>query len=113
MQPEDELFPRDGHLELFDALASDDKRMHADPGLHPQVPGEEIDFSFEFLGQHLPLPDWGPSMKIVDGEPTVVGTPPPLRGGRTWVFEEPAPPESRDAMGLDEEVAAGHLCRAS
>ena len=52
-------------------------------------------------------------MKIVDGEPTVVGTPPPLCGGRTWVFEEPAPPESRDAMGLDEEVAAGHLCRAS
>ena len=50
MQPEDELFPRDGHLELFDALASDDKRMHADPGLHAQVPGEEIDFSFEFLG---------------------------------------------------------------
>lgn len=57
MQLEDELFPRDGYLELFDALASDDKRMHANPGLHPEVPGEEIDFSFEFLRQHLPLTD--------------------------------------------------------
>ena len=57
MQLEDELFPRDGYLELFDALASGDKRMHANPGLHPQVPGEEIDFAFEFLMSHLaPLP---------------------------------------------------------
>lgn len=55
MQLEDELFPRDGCLDLFDALASDDKRIHANPGLHPQVPGEEIDFSFEFLKARLPL----------------------------------------------------------
>ncbi|MXY56196.1 MAG: hypothetical protein F4Y41_07300, partial [Gammaproteobacteria bacterium] len=52
MQLEDELFPRDGCLELFDALAGEDKRMHANPGLHPEVPGEEIDFSFEFLSTH-------------------------------------------------------------
>lgn len=57
MQLEDELFPRDGYLELFDALASDDKRIHANPGLHPEVPGEEIDFAFEFLGRHLALVD--------------------------------------------------------
>lgn len=55
MQLEDELFPRDGCLELFDAFASDDKRIHANPGLHPEVPGEEIDFAFEFLGRHLAL----------------------------------------------------------
>ena len=53
MQLEDELFPRDGCLELFDALASTDKRLHANPGLHPQVPGEEIDFAFDFLNRHL------------------------------------------------------------
>ena len=53
MQLEDELFPRDGYLELFDAIASADKRMHANPGLHPQVPGEEIDFAFDFLSRHL------------------------------------------------------------
>ena len=57
MQLEDELFPRDGYLDLFDALSSDDKRIHANPGLHPEVPGEEIDFSFEFLSRHLALID--------------------------------------------------------
>ena len=57
MQLEDELFPREGCLELFDALASDDKRMHANPGLHPEVPGAEIDFSFDFLRAYLPPSD--------------------------------------------------------
>lgn len=49
MQMEDELFPREGCLEVFDAFASKDKRMHCNPGLHPEIPGEEIDFSYEFL----------------------------------------------------------------
>ena len=49
MQLEDELFPRDGYLAVFDAFASGDKRLHANPGLHPEVPGEEIDYAFEFL----------------------------------------------------------------
>jgi alpha-beta hydrolase superfamily lysophospholipase len=53
MQMEDELFPRDGYLELFDSLASDDKRLHANPGLHPEVPAEEVDFSREFLRARL------------------------------------------------------------
>ena len=53
MQMEDELFPRDGYLELFDALASDDKRLHANPGLHPEVPAEEVDFAREFLRARL------------------------------------------------------------
>jgi len=53
MQLEDELFPRDGYLELFDALASDDKRLHANPGLHPEVPLEELVFSFEFMKSHI------------------------------------------------------------
>lgn len=53
MQLEDELFPRDGYLSLFDALGSDDKRMHANPGLHPQVPAEEIELAFNFLRRHF------------------------------------------------------------
>lgn len=53
MQLEDELFPREGCLEVFDAFASADKRMHSNPGLHPEIPGEEIDFSFEFLKGHI------------------------------------------------------------
>ena len=53
MQLEDELFPRDGYLELFDALGSANKRLHANPGLHPEVPAEEIDFCLGFVLDHL------------------------------------------------------------
>jgi len=53
MQLEDELFDRPGYLELFDALAASDKRLHANPGLHPEVPAEEIDFAFDFLAARL------------------------------------------------------------
>lgn len=53
MQLEDELFPRDGCLALFDAFASDDKRLHANPGLHPEVPAEEIDCAFQMLAPAL------------------------------------------------------------
>ncbi|NKB98655.1 MAG: hypothetical protein GKR90_09225 [Pseudomonadales bacterium] len=56
MQLEDELFPRDGYLELFDALKSEDKRIHANPGLHPEVPAEEVAHSFDFLRAHLEGP---------------------------------------------------------
>jgi len=53
MQLEDELFTREQYLELFDRLASDDKRLHANPGLHPQVPTEELDACVAFLSRHL------------------------------------------------------------
>lgn len=53
MQLEDELFPRYGYLELFDRIASVDKRLHANPGLHPEVPAEEVEFAFQFLSQRL------------------------------------------------------------
>ena len=53
MQLEDELFPRDGYLELFDSLGSPDKRMHANPGLHPEIPAEEINAAIDFLSEHL------------------------------------------------------------
>ena len=53
MQLEDELFNRDEYLALFDALATDDKRMHANPGLHPDVPIEELHGCVEFLAHRL------------------------------------------------------------
>lgn len=52
-QLEDELFTRDQSMQLFDALASADKRLHANPGLHSDVPGEELHHSKEFLVAHL------------------------------------------------------------
>ena len=53
MQLEDELFTRRQCLELFDRLASSDKRVHGNPGLHPEVPLEELDFSAAFLERYL------------------------------------------------------------
>ncbi|MYD44027.1 MAG: lysophospholipase [Gammaproteobacteria bacterium] len=53
MQLEDELFSRDGYLELFDAFGSNDKRIHANPGLHPEVPTAEMRFAFEFMRSRL------------------------------------------------------------
>ena len=48
-QLEDELFTREECLAMFDAFGSADKRLHANPGLHPNVPFEELDFGVEFL----------------------------------------------------------------
>lgn len=53
MQLEDELFPRDECLALFDELASTDKRLHANAGLHPAVPMEELHNSVDFLVRGL------------------------------------------------------------
>lgn len=49
MQMEDELFTRAEQLALFDALGTNDKRLHANPGLHPDVPVEELRQSRDFL----------------------------------------------------------------
>lgn len=53
VQLEDELFARDQCLALFDALGSTDKRLHANPGLHPAVPVEELHQSITFLVERL------------------------------------------------------------
>ena len=53
VQWNDELFPRDRALELFDAIGSTDKRLHAHPGLHGEVPAEEFEASGRFLASHL------------------------------------------------------------
>jgi dienelactone hydrolase len=53
MQWHDELFPRDALYELFGALGSTDKRLHAHPGQHGDVPPEEFEASENFLALHL------------------------------------------------------------
>jgi fermentation-respiration switch protein FrsA (DUF1100 family) len=52
-QWDDTLIPRDSILELFDAIGSRDKRLHASPGDHAAVPPEEFVFSARFLARHL------------------------------------------------------------
>ncbi len=52
-QLEDELFTREECLALFDAFPSEDKRLHANPGLHPNVPFEELNFGADFLSGFL------------------------------------------------------------
>ncbi len=52
-QWDDSLLPRQPVLDLFDALASVDKRLHVHPGEHAAVPVEEMEFSLTFLARHL------------------------------------------------------------
>ncbi|HXQ90631.1 MAG TPA: hypothetical protein VN768_03665 [Acidimicrobiales bacterium] len=53
VQWHDELFKREAAFALFEALGSTDKRMHAHPGLHAEVPAEEFEASGRFLASHL------------------------------------------------------------
>jgi len=52
-QWDDALIPRAETFDLFDAISSVDKRLHAHPGDHAAVPVEEIVFSARFLARHL------------------------------------------------------------
>lgn len=53
VQWDDERFDRDGAFELFHALGSTDKRLHAHPGLHAEMPAEATDATREFLAARL------------------------------------------------------------
>ena len=53
VQWDDELFERPRSFELFDALGSHDKRLHAHPGRHGAVPTEAFEASIDFLHRHL------------------------------------------------------------
>jgi dienelactone hydrolase len=55
-QCDDELFALDKVVSLFVALGSTDKRLHAHPGRHSAVPGEEFAASEAFLSLHLAPP---------------------------------------------------------
>jgi dienelactone hydrolase len=53
LQWDDELFVRDRGFELFSALGTRDKRLHANPGGHVAVPVEEFRASEQFLARRL------------------------------------------------------------
>lgn len=53
LQWDDELVPRDSGLALFDAFASRDKTLHANPGRHASVPAFELESSQRFFARHL------------------------------------------------------------
>jgi dienelactone hydrolase len=53
VQWHDELVARDQALALFDAIASEDKTMHVNPGLHSAVPAREIQATEDFFQKHL------------------------------------------------------------
>jgi pimeloyl-ACP methyl ester carboxylesterase len=53
LQWDDELVPRDSGLALFDAFASREKTLHANPGRHASVPGFELESSERFFARHL------------------------------------------------------------
>jgi plasmid stabilization system protein ParE len=50
---DDEEIERQPGLELFDAIASQQKMLHAHPGRHNQVPSAEVDNSARFFLRHL------------------------------------------------------------
>jgi dienelactone hydrolase len=53
MQWDDDRVPRAEAFDLFDTIASPDKRLHAHPGGHGQMPQEAITASERFLAAHL------------------------------------------------------------
>jgi dienelactone hydrolase len=53
MQWDDERVPRAQSLALFDALASAEKTLHANPGKHGEIPAFELDSTLRFFTRHL------------------------------------------------------------
>jgi dienelactone hydrolase len=53
VQWDDERVPRAQSLGLFDALASAEKTLHANPGQHMEVPAFEVDSTLRFFARHL------------------------------------------------------------
>lgn len=53
VQWSDELFSRESAFDLFDAIGSDDKTLHAHPGPHGAVPREEYEASLAFLRERI------------------------------------------------------------
>jgi dienelactone hydrolase len=53
VQWDDERVPRAQSLALFDALASAEKTLHANPGKHEEIPAFELDSTLRFFARHL------------------------------------------------------------
>ncbi|CAL9371587.1 hypothetical protein SUDANB151_00858 [Streptomyces sp. enrichment culture] len=53
VQWDDERVPRVQSLALFDALASAEKTLHANPGKHGEIPAFELESTLRFFARHL------------------------------------------------------------
>ncbi len=53
VQWDDEIVPRDACLELYDALGTTKKTLHANPGKHSAVPQFEVQGSVDYLDRYL------------------------------------------------------------
>ncbi|MET8595943.1 dienelactone hydrolase family protein [Streptomyces althioticus] len=53
VQWDDERVPREQNLALYDALASEQKSLHANPGGHGELPPSELDDTLSFFTRHL------------------------------------------------------------
>jgi dienelactone hydrolase len=53
VQWDDERVPRAQSLALFDAFASAEKSLHANPGQHGEIPAFELDSTVRFFARHL------------------------------------------------------------
>jgi dienelactone hydrolase len=53
LQWDDELYPRESGLTLFDLLASEEKTLHSNPGRHLEFPPTELAEAAQFLGRQL------------------------------------------------------------
>jgi dienelactone hydrolase len=53
VQWDDERVPRAQSFALFDAFASAEKTLHANPGKHGEVPAFELDSTLRFFDRHL------------------------------------------------------------
>ena len=53
VQWDDEVVPRDACFELFAALGTKKKTLHANPGIHQAVPAFEIESSVDYLNRYL------------------------------------------------------------
>jgi dienelactone hydrolase len=53
VQWDDERVPRAQSLALFDAFASAEKTLHANPGQHGELPAFELDSTVRFFARHL------------------------------------------------------------
>ena len=72
LQWDDELVPRDSGLALFDAFASGEKTLHANPGRHAGLPAFELESSERFFTRHL-----------IEGGASATAASPPALGGRS------------------------------
>ena len=56
MQWDDEHIPREAGLALFDAFASTEKTLHANAGMHQELPRFEADSAVRFFARHFAQP---------------------------------------------------------